>query len=253
MIDQTNYIKRFYEQESKNGSYSPLIRNVIKTPYWWTSVDDRLEEISLKLNHYLKDKSNQKILDIACGDGIFEAILDQKIRDNNSFVGVDISENQKEKSKKYFDQFVIIDISQEKLPFDSNTFDVVILSEVLEHVFHPENVIAEIRRVLKPGGYLFFSCPNLSSLDNRFSMFFLGTSEFIDYARTKQHIRFFTIKTLRNLFVGFKIYYYQGTGILALPRIIISYRINLPRFIQKFVNRKIKKCASGIFIIFRKK
>jgi 2-polyprenyl-3-methyl-5-hydroxy-6-metoxy-1,4-benzoquinol methylase len=39
-------------------------------------------------------------------------------------------------------------------------YDVVILSAVLEHLYNPDDVIAEISRVLKPGGWLFFDVPN---------------------------------------------------------------------------------------------
>lgn len=47
----------------------------------------------------------------------------------------------------------------EKLTFEDNTFDVFITQEVMEHVFNPNIAIAEINRVLKPGGFHIFSTP----------------------------------------------------------------------------------------------
>lgn len=48
----------------------------------------------------------------------------------------------------------------EDLAFKDNTFDIVIMIEVLEHVIDDERVINEIYRVLKPGGKLIVTAPN---------------------------------------------------------------------------------------------
>lgn len=50
------------------------------------------------------------------------------------------------------------DISQ-KLPFEDNNFQTVICSDVLEHVYNPQDVLNEIIRVTKPGGYILISTP----------------------------------------------------------------------------------------------
>ena len=47
-----------------------------------------------------------------------------------------------------------------KLPFNAHQFDIVILSEVLEHVIDQERCIQEIYRVIKPDGYLMLTTPN---------------------------------------------------------------------------------------------
>lgn len=51
-----------------------------------------------------------------------------------------------------------------KMPFDDSTFDVVISTEVLEHVSDPDAYLTEVKRVLKPGGMFFFTVPFLMSL-----------------------------------------------------------------------------------------
>ncbi len=53
----------------------------------------------------------------------------------------------------------IVDVD-ERLPFSSDTFDVVWCSEVLEHLLDPPQVVAELRRVSKPGGLLVLTTPN---------------------------------------------------------------------------------------------
>ena len=56
-------------------------------------------------------------------------------------------------------------IGIEKLPFDNNSFDAIIMNEVFEHLnTNLIEVIEDIKRILKPGGRLFISTPNLKSM-----------------------------------------------------------------------------------------
>lgn len=52
-------------------------------------------------------------------------------------------------------------IKNGQLPFDDNSFDVIFSDYVLEHVEMPMEFLAEVRRVLKPGGRYFFRTPNM--------------------------------------------------------------------------------------------
>ncbi|MFA5154935.1 MAG: class I SAM-dependent methyltransferase [Patescibacteria group bacterium] len=68
------------------------------------------------------------------------------------------------------------DLGQEGIPFADQSFNIVLLTETLEHFnFHPKKVFAEISRVLKPGGELVITTPNLLRLNNRLK-FILGKS-----------------------------------------------------------------------------
>lgn len=49
----------------------------------------------------------------------------------------------------------------QNMSFDDNTFDIIFLTEVLEHIPDDKAAVAEIKRVLKPGGFLLFTVPNL--------------------------------------------------------------------------------------------
>jgi len=61
-----------------------------------------------------------------------------------------------------------------KIPFEDNYFDAVYAIEVLEHTSRPYDFIVEAYRVLKPGGILIISVPNISHILSRFSVFFSG-------------------------------------------------------------------------------
>jgi SAM-dependent methyltransferase len=59
------------------------------------------------------------------------------------------------------------DITQTPLPFSPQSFELVTLFDVLEHLPRPANIIREIYRVLRPGGLFFLTVPNVANLRNR--------------------------------------------------------------------------------------
>lgn len=72
--------------------------------------------------------------------------------------------------------FYSLNLKHSKLPCESNSLDVVIICEVLEHLnFNPLPVLKEINRVLKNDGYIYIGMPNQSSLRNRIKLL-LGKS-----------------------------------------------------------------------------
>lgn len=104
-------------------------------------------------------KPGARILEIGCGDGEFTKRL---IRLDMDIIATDItprviSRAEKEnKSKKV--KFHVA--NAERLNFKANSFDLVCGVSILHHL-NLEKTISEIERVLKKGGYLFFTEPNL--------------------------------------------------------------------------------------------
>ena len=52
------------------------------------------------------------------------------------------------------------------LPFEEASYDIVLSTQVLEHVQDPQKVCSEMARVLKPGGHLFLTTPQSSPIHN---------------------------------------------------------------------------------------
>jgi ubiquinone/menaquinone biosynthesis C-methylase UbiE len=98
----------------------------------------------------------KKILEIGCGDGGIVQILKAK----NQVIAVDISQNAIKNLEEKGIKSYLIDISEEKLPFNSEEFDIILALEVLEHLKSPQNAIEEIQRVLKKDGRFIVSIPN---------------------------------------------------------------------------------------------
>jgi 2-polyprenyl-3-methyl-5-hydroxy-6-metoxy-1,4-benzoquinol methylase len=100
--------------------------------------------------------SGGKILDIATGTGDFINTLMKTLKNYDSFVGIDISAKDLESAKKRFkDQPVeFLEMNAESLEFKENSFDTVSMAYTLHHLSRIDKVLAEMKRVLKPGGNL---------------------------------------------------------------------------------------------------
>jgi O-antigen biosynthesis protein len=105
----------------------------------------------------VKDKA---VLDIACGEGYGSAML---ARDAASVVGVDISAEAIEHAQKAYagkERLKFREGSATAIPMPDHSVDVVVSFETIEHHDKHEEMIQEIRRVLRPDGILIMSSPN---------------------------------------------------------------------------------------------
>lgn len=119
-----------------------------------------LEEFKLRyepiLSYFEKIGHPVKILDIGCGTGM----ASEKLKRFGVVYGIDISPKSVEEARKYnrCDKFYV-GIAEE-LPFDNSMFDVVVCTEVMEHLLDTPNALSEMNRVLIGGGHLIISTPN---------------------------------------------------------------------------------------------
>ncbi len=94
-----------------------------------------------------------KILDIGCAEGYTVKYLYDIFGKKYNYVGVDLSENRIERAKKLnIPNSLFIVSNGENIKLNSNSFDCVLCSQVLEHVKNEENLLSEIKRLLKKDG-----------------------------------------------------------------------------------------------------
>ncbi len=113
-----------------------------------------------------------KILDLGCGDGDYS----QRLKD----LGFEVIAGDIDLARfKYKNEieFKHCDITKE-LPFADNTFDYVLLMEVVEHLRNPYMVIPEINRIIKNNGALILSTPNILNLKSRLRFLAEGAYEY---------------------------------------------------------------------------
>lgn len=141
-----------------DGWYYYSIRENIFQRYWHRR---RFEEIG-KLILSVKDR----VLDVGASDGMFTSVI-LKETSAREIIAIDVLHSSIAWAKKHWKKnkkikFMVADAH--KLPFKAQTFDAVFALEMLEHVFSPEKVLLEIKRVMKRGGYAVFLVPSDSNL-----------------------------------------------------------------------------------------
>ena len=106
-----------------------------------------------------------QILDLGCGSGRSVEIF-RGIAPDAAWVGIDVEDSPEVRQRTRTDaEFHTFD--GVSLPFADARFDVVYCAQVLEHVERPEPLLAEVARVLKPGGRLAGSTSGLEPFHSR--------------------------------------------------------------------------------------
>ena len=106
----------------------------------------------------------KKILDIGCSQGIISLIL---AKEGHEVIGVDNEQPSLEYAQKDLlnydpqtrEKVKFIWMDANKLEFQKETFDTVILGEILEHLVKPEAILIEVQRVLKKEGVAIITVP----------------------------------------------------------------------------------------------
>jgi SAM-dependent methyltransferase len=136
----------------------------------------------------------RSVLDLGCRSGA----LTRHFLDGNEVVGVDVDRAALAKAKELGITPVVADV-EEPLPFPDETFDAVVAGELLEHLSFPEVLMAEVQRVLEPGGVLVGSVPNAFRIQGRLR-FLRGQPPEED----PMHLHMFSPEQIRELLDGFE-------------------------------------------------
>lgn len=154
----------------------------------------------------LKNLKADRILDVGCGEGVGLNHLQSK-NIGKYLEGIDYSKEALILAKKFYPSLKFRQGDIYKLPYRENEFDLVICSEVLEHLDKPEKAVGEMKRVTNK--FLLFSVPNepifriANFLRGRYIKNFGNTpghvnhwskSSFIDFLRS-QGIKIISVKT----------------------------------------------------------
>lgn len=150
-----------------------------------------------KMKKIKKFKKAGKILDIGCGAGYFIAVAKENGWETR---GVEVSKVAADYAWKKFGINVFAGELREA-GYPDEYFDVVTLWHVLAHLLNPSETLAEVNRVLKKGGLLVLTVPNISGFQAKIF------KEFWFHLDVPRHLYFFEPSTLKQMLRknGFKI------------------------------------------------
>lgn len=117
---------------------------IIVNPYY--IIRNRLYQLIQQYSSYLSGH----VLDFGCGSKPYRSLFTVE-----SYLGVDIKLGESQPSHQGADVFY----DGRHLPFEDKRFDSIFSSEVIEHIFNIDEIVAELFRVLKPGGFLVVTTP----------------------------------------------------------------------------------------------
>lgn len=140
--------QEYYDKEYKSGLYK---------------LASDTENLRKKLNQRRFSEISKYIpkgnlLDIGCGAGFF---LDVAAEKGLSAYGVELSTEASNKTKLRHRN--VFNGSLEHARYPDSFFDVVTIFDLIEHVLNPDITIREIHRIVKPGGFVVFTTPDISS------------------------------------------------------------------------------------------
>ena len=216
--------------------FEPGILGVFINPFYLTrkALLNNIKKISKEITG--------KTLDVGCGTKPYERYFN-----STEYIGLEV-ENTINKEEKSVDIFY----KGDKIPFSDNEFDSVITSQVLEHVFNPQQFLAEINRVLKSNGKLLLTVPFIwdehkQPFDyGRYSSF--GLKDILEKNGFKiiKHIK--SLNNISAVFQLFNAYVYKISVKYNLLRQILTLLIMTPSNILAIIFTLILPKNDDIFL-----
>lgn len=156
---------------------------------------------NLNTSHGLMIKligGSKRVLDIGCAEGDLARALSDR---GCAVSGVEHDPSAAAKADPSLERLVIADLATLDLraEFGRSSFDVVVMGDVLEHLVDPDTVLRQARDLLRPGGRVVVSIPNVAHAAVRLSLL-LGRWDYQPLGLLDAtHVRFFTRKSVLSM------------------------------------------------------
>jgi SAM-dependent methyltransferase len=142
---------------------------------------------------------NARVLEIGCGNGDTGAyaLAERKCA---VFCGVELCERAALLARRQITEVLIGDVERMDLPWPEESFDAMIISEVLEHLVDPWAALRKLALLLRPGATIFASSPNVAH-HSVIRMLLHGRWDLADKGiMDRTHLRWFTFQSYRAMF-----------------------------------------------------
>jgi SAM-dependent methyltransferase len=176
-----------------------------------------------KIRHLLREEEAGQLLDVGCSSG---AVSFPLLAEGWTVYGMDLWLPPLIQASASGIRAVIGNVA-ESLPFVSGTLDAVLAGEIIEHVVDTDALLIEIHRVLRPGGVLVLTTPNLASLDNRVRLLLGMYPKWVDYSlgEGQGHVGSYTPSVIRRQLGqhGFVVERHVGNIVPLFPQRVLNH------------------------------
>jgi SAM-dependent methyltransferase len=161
-----------------------------------------------------------RVLDVGCSTGYLAKRMQER---GSSVVGLDLDERAAEQARRYCEAVHVGDVETMALPFEPASFDAIVAGDFIEHLRDPGAFLERIRPLLRPGGRLVLSTPNIANWSMRLGLLF-GRFRYTEWGLLdRTHTHLFTRKTLRECLeaAGYRIAVFDFTvpvPVFSTPR-----------------------------------
>lgn len=183
--------------------YTKLYKtNLSKIKEKWQFDVDYYSHIREDVIGLIQEPKDKKItvLEIGCGLGVSLNRI-QYMYPNAKTYGVEIVEKVAELGKT-MQNIICGNIEDMELPYDIESFDYIMMGDVIEHLIDPWAVIGKLKNYLNPNGKIIASIPNLLNAENVYKLLRGDFNYEESGVRDRTHLRFFTRREMEKMFAG---------------------------------------------------
>lgn len=184
------------------------------------------------LDSFEKYRLNNRILDVGCGEGW---ILELAMKRGWQSFGTEFSSKAVEICERKGIKMYPGVLEAEKIK--EKNFDIIVSSETIEHINNPREELANIHRLLRPGGLFYVTTPNFNSYLRRMM------KDRYDIIKYPEHLSYYTSKTLNGLLkeAGFTKVKLMTTGISFSHYRLSKVNEDQRDFTNKGTDEKLRK------------
>lgn len=188
----------------------------VDTPFVNEVQDRRLERLVEFLGAATAGRPIKRALDIGCANGRLLDALPSHVEKH----GIDVSENLLGLARNKGIRTVLLDVDAKPLPYGAADFDLVIATDVIEHIQHTDALLNEINRVLAPGGLFIAGIPNVNQPVSFVMQFILDLTPMYSARYRCTHYRDFSHRLFRMILArhGFAIARQEGSYLYPFER-----------------------------------
>ena len=136
-----------------------------------------------------------RVLDVGCSTGYLAEHLRAA---GNTVVGVEVDPAAARLAERWCERVIVGDVERVELPEESASFDAIVCGDLIEHLREPCAFLARVRPLLRPGGRLVLTTPNVANWAMRLALL-AGRWRYGDRGiLDRSHVRLFTRRTLER-------------------------------------------------------